>query len=87
MCKNAGVTFQWLRGYYIVGNSEYGCAIFSKIAAAEKSEQEFFTFTMGINQRDFIGYEEFMKQVAATVKQEFSDRPYGSKAVWGMILR
>ncbi len=69
LCKNAGVTFQWLRGYYIVGNSEHGCSIFSKIAAAEKAGQELFPFTMGTNQWDFIDYEEFVRQTAATVEQ------------------
>lgn len=70
LCKNAGATFQWLRGYYIVGNSEYGCSIFSKITAAEKEGQEKFPFTMGINQWDFIDYDEFAKQVAAVVEQD-----------------
>lgn len=69
LCKNAGATFQWLRGYYIVGNSEYGCSIFSKITAAEKKGQEKFPFTMGINQWDFIDYDQFTKQVAAVVEQ------------------
>lgn len=70
LCKNAGATFQWLRGYYIVGNSEYGCSIFSKITVAEKKGQKKFPFTMGINQWDFIDYDEFAKQVAAAVEQD-----------------
>lgn len=70
LCKNAGATFQWLRGYYIVGNSEFGCSIFSKITAAEKKGQEMFPFTLGINQWDFIDYDEFAKQVAAAVEQD-----------------
>lgn len=69
MCKNANATFQWLRGYYIVGNSEFGCSIFSKITAAEKNGQERFPFTMGINQWDFIDYDDFTKQVVAVVEQ------------------
>lgn len=69
-CKNAGAVYQWLRGYYIVGNSEYGSSIFSKITAAEKKGQEFFPFTMGVNQWDFIDYEEFCKQVVAAVSQD-----------------
>lgn len=69
LCKNAGAIFQWLRGYYIVGNSEYGCSIFSKITEAEKKGQKLFPFTMGINQWDFIDYDEFARQVAATVEQ------------------
>ena len=73
LCKNAGASFQWLRGYYIVGNSEHGCSIFSKITAAEKKGQEMFPFTMGINQWDFIDYDEFVKQVAATVEQNLID--------------
>lgn len=70
LCKNSGITFQWLRAYYIVGNTEHGCSIFSKITAAEKRNQEKFPFTMGINQWDFIDYDEFCKQVAATVEQD-----------------
>lgn len=69
LCKNAGATYQWLRGYYIVGNSEFGSSIFSKITAAEKEGKSFFPFTMGINQWDFIDYDEFCKQVSATVVQ------------------
>lgn len=35
-------TLQWLRGYYIVGNSQYGSSIFSKItAAANEGKTEF----------------------------------------------
>jgi len=70
LCKNAGATFQWLRGFYIVGNTEYGCSIFSKITDAEKKGQEYFPFTMGINQWDFIDYDEFVAQVAATIEQD-----------------
>lgn len=70
LCKNARVTFQWLRGYYIVGNSNFGCSIFSKITLAEKEGKERFPFTTGINQWDFIDYDEFARQVAATVEQD-----------------
>ena len=70
LCKNESAIFQWLRGFYIVGNSEFGSSIFSKITAAEKKGQELFPFTMGINQWDFIDYEDFAEQVAATVEQD-----------------
>lgn len=69
LCNNSHVTFQWLRGYYIVGNSQYGCSIFSKITEAENKGQKMFPFTMGINQWDFLDYEDFIKEVAATVEQ------------------
>ena len=61
--------FMWLRGYYIVGNSQYGASIFSKIVAAEAEGKEDFPFTLGQNQFDFIGYEEFCEQVARAVSQ------------------
>ena len=31
VCKQNNAVFQWMRGYYIVGNSKYGSSIFSKI--------------------------------------------------------
>ena len=70
LCSNASIPFQWLRGYYIVGNSEAGCSIFSKITSAEKEGRDKFPFTYGINQWDFIDYDEFCKQTAAAVEQD-----------------
>lgn len=70
LAKEKGTTFQWLRGYYIVGNTGYGNSIFSKINIAEKEGQEEFPFTTGQNQWDFLNYDDFCKQVAATVEQD-----------------
>lgn len=69
LCKQNGKVFQWLRGYYIVGNSKFGSSVFSKITAAEEEGEEMFPFTMGLNQFDFIDYDVFCMQVAATVTQ------------------
>lgn len=69
VCKQNNTVFQWLRGYYIVGNSEFGNSIFSKITAAVKEGKEEFPFTMGQNQYDFVDYDEFAEQVAAAVGQ------------------
>lgn len=69
LCKQNNVLFQWLRGYYIVGNSKYGSSIFSKIYAAEEEGKAEFPFTMGLNQYDFIDYDEFCGQVASAVCQ------------------
>lgn len=69
-CKKENKKFQWLRGYYIVGNSKYGSSIFSKITTAETEGKEEFPFTMGQNQFDFIDYEDFCEQVAMAVGQE-----------------
>ena len=64
VCKQKNTMFQWIRGYYIVGNSEKGASIFSKITAAEKEGKTDFPFTTGKNQYDFIDYEEFCNQIA-----------------------
>ncbi len=72
-CKNKNVVFQWLRGFYIVGNTEDGCSIFSKIVQAAHKGQKEFPFTMGLNQFDFLDYEVFCQQVADTVEQSEID--------------
>lgn len=69
ICKQNKVVFQWLRGYYIVGNSKYGSSIFSKITAAEAEGKSDFPFTLGQNQYDFIEYTDFCNQVAAVINQ------------------
>lgn len=69
ICKQNNCVFQWLRGYYIVGNSKYGSSIFSKITAAEEDGKKEFPFTLGQNQYDFIDYSEFCAQVAAVIGQ------------------
>lgn len=67
-CKNK-VVFQWLRGFYIVGNSTSGSSIFSKITQAVKDGKKEFPFTMGLNQFDFLDYDEFCKQVVDVILQ------------------
>lgn len=71
LCKQKNILFQWIRGYYIVGNSEKGASIFSKITAAEKDGKTEFPFTTGKNQYDFIDYDEFCNQIAnVTINNE-----------------
>lgn len=69
VCKQQNAVFQWMRGYYIVGNSKYGSSIFSKITAAVEDGKKEFPFTLGQNQYDFIDYTNFCAQVVATVTQ------------------
>lgn len=69
-CKNKNIVFQWLRGFYIVGNTEDGCSIFSKIVQAAHKGQKEFPFTMGQNQFDFLDYDVFCREVADTVEQK-----------------
>ena len=70
LCKKHSIIFQWLRGFYIVGNTIDGSSIFSKIVQANDNQQEVFPFTMGLNQFDFIDYDDFCVGVAQTVLQD-----------------
>ncbi len=72
-CKEEHCRFQWLRGFYIVGNTADGCSVFSKIVQASQSGQSHFPFTMGLNQFDFLDYGTFCKYVADTVEQDEID--------------
>lgn len=73
LCSEHKTLFQWLRGYYIVGNNEQGSSIFSKIVQAANQGKETFPFTTGQNQYDFVDYEDFCRQVAAVVTQDRID--------------
>ena len=70
LCQRNDKQFQWLRGYYIVGNAKSGSSIFSKIALAEADNKTDFPFTMGQNQFDFVDYQVFCDQVADAVIQD-----------------
>lgn len=70
LCEEHHTGYQWIRGYYIVGNVASGCSVFSKLAEAAAAGERKFPFTMGQNQFDFLDYEEFCKQVAAVVEQD-----------------
>lgn len=70
LTKNKEIVFQWIRGFYIVGNSEHGCSIFSKITKAEQDGKDSFPFTSGQNQWDFIDYDDFCMQVTSIVEQQ-----------------
>ena len=69
LAKQHDKMFQWLRAYYIVGHSEYGNSIFSKITKAATAGQKEFPFTTGQNQYDFLNYEAFCEQVASVAGQ------------------
>lgn len=69
LAQQTNSEYQWLRGYYIVGNSQYGSSIFSKITSSVNEGKKEFPFTTGQNQYDFINYEEFCEQVAKTICQ------------------
>lgn len=69
LAKKNHKDFQWLRAFYIVGNSLSGSSIFSKIAIAAEKGEKTFPFTMGRNQFDFLDYDVFCQMVARTIMQ------------------
>ena len=72
-CRNKNIVFQWLRGFYIVGKTEDGSSVFSKIVQAAHKGQKEFPFTMGLNQFDFLDYDLFCMFVADSVLQSKVD--------------
>lgn len=69
LANQNNAVFQWIRAYYIVGNSEFGSSIFSKITKAEKEGKKLFPFTSGMNQWDFIDYSDLCDQIVAIITQ------------------
>ncbi len=68
-CREKSIIFQWLRGFYIVGDTMDGCSVFSKIVQAENKGETEFPFTMGLNQFDFLDYDLFCRYAADAVVQ------------------
>lgn len=68
--KDKDITFQWIRGYYIIGDDFYSNSIFSKIYKAELEGKETFPFTTGKNKYDFIMIDEFVEQIIACATQK-----------------
>lgn len=69
ICFQNNITWQWIRGFYIVDNSGKGSSIFSKLTNAEANGEVSFPFTTGKNQYDFINYEDFCKLIAKITSQ------------------
>lgn len=68
--KENDVCFQWIRGFYIVGNTERGCSVFSKITQAERNGCKEFPFITGENQFDFLDYDDFCDRIVAIIEQK-----------------
>lgn len=64
LCKKNSVPLQWVRGFYIVGNTEKGASIFSKIILSAHQLNKEFPFTTGKNKYDFVDYDVFCMQIA-----------------------
>lgn len=67
--KQKDVCFQWIRGYYIIGDDIKSNSIFSKIVQAEQDGKETFPFTSGKNLYDFISLEELAEEISCVAMQ------------------
>ncbi len=69
-CNARGLVFQWLRGYYIIGDDERNHSIFTKILEAAKNGATEFPFTSGARCYDFQTVDDIAEQAAACVMQD-----------------
>lgn len=70
LAKKSEVCFQWIRGYYIIGDDIKSNSIFSKIVQAEQAGNKTFPFTSGKNLYDFISLEELAREIASVGLQK-----------------
>lgn len=67
--KDKEVIFQWLRGFYVVGDDYSNHSIFTKILEMEKEGKDFFPFTDGKNKYDFEDIKILSTQIAKASTQ------------------
>lgn len=70
LIKEKEVIFQWMRGFYIIGDDLNSNSIFSKIYKAKCEGKKTFPFTTGKNKYDFINLNEFVDQIVSCSTQE-----------------
>ena len=68
-CSARGIVFQWLRGFYILGDDERNHSLFTQILKAAKSGAAEFPFTSGNRRYDFQTVDELAEQIAACLMQ------------------
>ena len=69
-CSQKGITLQWLRGYYILGDDAKNHSIFTKICQAAQEGKKTFPFTSGKTKYDFLHIEDLADQISAVVMQD-----------------
>lgn len=68
-CRDRKIIFQWLRGFYLLGDDMRNHSVFAKILEAAASDQTEFPFTSGTRCYDFLSVEELARQIAASLMQ------------------
>jgi dTDP-6-deoxy-L-talose 4-dehydrogenase (NAD+) len=67
--RKRGVTLQWLRAFYILGDDARNRSLFSKILAWEAEGRASFPMNSGKNRYDFIQIDDLGAQIATAVAQ------------------
>jgi len=62
--------FQWLRGYYVLGDDRNNNSVFSKILLAAERGDKTFPFVSGKHAFDFIKIDELAKQIVDVTSQK-----------------
>ncbi len=68
--KDKECVFQWLRGFYILGDDLKNHSIFTKLLQANQEGKKIFPFTTGKNKYDFIDVNELVNQITAVICQK-----------------
>lgn len=69
-CKEKGCVFQWLRGFYILGDDKRNHSIFAKLLQANADGKTLFPFTTGKSKYDFLTVDELARQIALASTQD-----------------
>lgn len=69
LAKKKGITYQWLRAYYILGDDKRNHSIFTKLLEAEERGDASFPVTTGKNAFDFIEVDELAYQISMAITQ------------------
>lgn len=69
-CSGKPVVLQWLRAFYMYGDDQFGNSIFCKIRTAVDEGKEWFPFTSGKNQYDFIHVDDLVNEIACSLMQK-----------------
>jgi len=70
LCEKHGVTDQWLRCYYVVGEDKLNNSVFAKILAAVEKGQTTFPLNSGEMLYDFIDVRQLGRLVADVTSQK-----------------
>ena len=65
-----GVVFQWLRGFYVLGDDKHNNSVFCKLLLAAEQGKKAFPFTTGKNKFDFLTVDELADQISAVIMQK-----------------